>query len=40
MHISSLPGKTGIGTMGRNAYSFVDFLHGSSQTYWQILPIG
>ena len=26
MHISSLPGKTGIGTMGKNAYAFVDFL--------------
>ncbi len=40
MHISSLPGNTGIGTMGRNAYAFVDFLKDSCQTYWQILPIG
>ncbi len=40
MHISSLPGNTGIGTLGKNAYSFVDFLKKSSQTYWQILPIG
>lgn len=40
MHISSLPGKTGIGTMGRHAYSFVDFLKNAAQTYWQILPIG
>ena len=40
MHISSLPGNTGIGTMGKYAYSFVDFLKNSSQTYWQILPIG
>ncbi len=40
MHISSLPGKTGIGTFGKSAYSFVDFLKESSQTYWQILPIG
>ena len=40
MHISSLPGKTGIGTMGKNAYAFVDFLKDACQTYWQILPIG
>jgi len=40
MHISSLPGNTGIGTMGKNAYGFVDFLKNTSQTYWQILPIG
>lgn len=39
MHISSLPGKTGIGTMGREAYEFVDFLKKSGQTYWQILPL-
>lgn len=40
MHISSLPGKTGIGTMGKEAYAFVDFLKDAKQTYWQILPIG
>lgn len=40
MHISSLPGKTGIGTFGREARSFVDFLKNTSQTYWQILPVG
>lgn len=39
MHISSLPGNTGIGTLGKHAYQFVDFLKKSSQTYWQILPI-
>lgn len=26
MHISSLPGKTGIGTFGKAAFDFVDFL--------------
>lgn len=40
MHISSLPGKTGIGTLGKYAYKFVDFLKNTNQTYWQILPIG
>ena len=39
MHISSLPGKTGIGTMGQQAYNFVDFLSKAGQTYWQILPL-
>lgn len=40
MHISSLPGKTGIGTLGNIAYDFVDFLKESKQAYWQILPVG
>lgn len=39
MHISSLPSKYGIGTMGEEAYKFVDFLKNAKQTYWQILPI-
>ncbi|MCI5892169.1 MAG: 4-alpha-glucanotransferase [Clostridiales bacterium] len=40
MHISSFPTKYGIGTMGKEAYEFVDFLQRSGQKYWQILPIG
>lgn len=40
MHISSLPGKYGIGSFGKSAYEFVDFLVRSKQTYWQILPLG
>lgn len=40
MHISSLPSPYGIGTMGREAYKFVDFLVSAKQTYWQILPLG
>ena len=39
MSISSLPSKTGIGTMGDKAREFVDFLSDSHQTYWQILPL-
>ena len=39
MHITSLPGKYGIGTMGKNAYAFVDFLKEAGQSYWQILPL-
>ena len=40
MHISSLPSPYGIGTMGREAFNFVDFLHKAGQKYWQVLPIG
>lgn len=40
MHITSLPSDYGIGTFGRDAYEFVDFLEKSGQKYWQILPLG
>ncbi len=40
LHISSLPSPYGIGTMGKDAYDFVDFLHDGGQTYWQVLPLG
>ncbi len=40
MHIASLPGKYGIGTFGKEAYKFADFLKKSGQKYWQILPLG
>ena len=39
MHISSLPGPYGIGTLGKSAYAFVDFLAAAGQKYWQILPL-
>ncbi|MBR5151950.1 MAG: 4-alpha-glucanotransferase [Clostridia bacterium] len=40
LHLTSLPGAYGIGSMGREAYTFVDFLKKSGQKYWQILPLG
>lgn len=40
MAISSLPSKYGIGTFGKSAYDFVDFLSSSGQSYWQLLPLG
>ena len=40
MHISSLPSDYGIGTMGREAYKFADFLQEAKQRCWQILPLG
>ncbi|HBS10345.1 MAG TPA: 4-alpha-glucanotransferase, partial [Firmicutes bacterium] len=39
LHISSLPGKYGIGTLGENAYKFIDFLAQAGFSYWEILPI-
>jgi 4-alpha-glucanotransferase len=38
--IFSLPSKYGIGTLGKEAYKFIDFLRSAGQKYWQILPIG
>ncbi len=40
LHISSLPSPYGIGTFGKSAYEFVDFLVDAGQTYWQLLPLG
>ena len=39
MHITSLPGPYGVGTMGAQAFSFVDFLSEAGQTNWQLLPL-
>ena len=40
MHISSLPSRYGIGTLGKEAVKFIDFLKASGQQYWQVLPVG
>ena len=39
MHITSLPGPYGVGTMGKSAFEFVDFLKKSGQGHWQLLPL-
>ena len=38
--ITSLPSPYGVGTMGKEARKFIDFLAEAKQTYWQILPFG
>ncbi len=38
--VFSLPSEGGIGTLGRAAYDFVDFLAAAGQRYWQMLPLG
>lgn len=40
LSISSLPSGDAIGTMGKPAYDFIDFLKKAGQSYWQILPVG
>ena len=40
MPISSLPSPYGIGTLGKTAYDWIDFLKESGQSWWQILPLG
>lgn len=38
--ITALPGPCGVGSMGKEARAFVDFLKKANQKYWQILPLG
>ncbi len=40
LHPTSLPGRYGIGDLGKEAYKFIDFLERAKQTYWQVLPLG
>lgn len=40
MPVSSLPSPYGIGTLGKRAYEFIDFLADAGQKYWQVLPLG
>lgn len=40
LHISSLPGKFGIGDFGPSAYKQVDLLTDNGFRLWQILPVG
>lgn len=40
LHLTSLPGRFGIGDLGSEAYQFVDFLVGAGQKLWQIMPLG
>ncbi len=37
--VSSLPSKYGIGSFGRQAYDFIDFLHETGTKCWQVLPL-
>ena len=40
LHITSLPGRFGIGDLGPEAHGFVSQISAAGQTYWQVLPVG
>lgn len=40
LHPTSLYGQMGVGSLGKEARSFVDFLVQAEMRYWQILPLG
>lgn len=39
MPVSSLPSEEGIGTLGKGAYKFIDYLRSCKAAIWQVLPL-
>ena len=39
MPVSALPSDCGIGTLGKGAYDFVDWLSAAGMKIWQVLPL-
>lgn len=39
LHVTSLPGRFGIGDLGKAAYDLIDWLAAAGQRYWQVLPL-
>jgi len=40
LHPTSLPGPEGLGTLGDEAFNFVENLAAAGQSVWQLLPLG
>ena len=40
LHITSLPGRFGIGDLGPEAHEFIARIAAAGQQYWQMLPVG
>ena len=40
LHPTALPSKYGIGDFGDTSKKFIDFLHDTSTSVWQVLPLG
>ena len=40
LHPTSLPGRYGVGAFNHEVYAWIDFLHRTRQTLWQVLPLG
>ena len=38
--VFSLPGPYGIGSLGKEARAFAEFLQAAGQKWWQVLPVG
>ena len=38
--VTALPSPHGVGTLGKAAFDFVDFLAQAGQSWWQVLPLG
>jgi 4-alpha-glucanotransferase len=39
LHVTSLPGRHGLGDFGPQAHAFLDFLARGGQSIWQMLPL-
>ena len=39
LHITSLPSKYGVGTLGKEAFHFIDWLKEAGIKIWQVLPL-
>ena len=39
LHVTSLPSKYGVGTLGEEAYKFVDWMKEAKLSIWQVLPL-
>ncbi|MCP3914100.1 MAG: 4-alpha-glucanotransferase [bacterium] len=40
LHVTSLPGRHGIGDLGPEAVRFLDWLERAGMSWWQMLPVG
>ncbi|NCO51816.1 MAG: 4-alpha-glucanotransferase [Deltaproteobacteria bacterium] len=40
LHPTSLPGPEGLGTLGDEAFTFIEHLAAAGQSVWQLLPLG
>ncbi len=39
LHPTSLPGRYGVGEIGREAFEFIDYAASAGQKLWQVLPL-
>ncbi len=39
LHITSLPSKYGVGTLGKESFEFIDWLEKGKMKIWQVLPL-